>query len=191
MKVPLKFQMTEFDCGPSTLVNALSFLYEREEIPAIMLQSISAFTLDCNDEDGNSGEGGTSKSAIHKLVNWFKEFIYENALDLKLEHYLNNAVTLDVIKTYIDNNGCIVLRTYQECKHYVLITGLDDEYIYIWDPYYLDRHYYDSNDNIKIVFDEPLKYNRQVTLKHFLLESKTDLSLGPINNRECVCLVRK
>ena len=33
MKVPLRYQMTEYDCGPTSLLNAVSYLFEREEIP--------------------------------------------------------------------------------------------------------------------------------------------------------------
>lgn len=32
MKIPLHYQITEYDCGPTSLLNGLSFLFEREEI---------------------------------------------------------------------------------------------------------------------------------------------------------------
>ena len=38
MKIPLRFQITEFDCGAVSLLNCLSFLYEREEIPAVLIK---------------------------------------------------------------------------------------------------------------------------------------------------------
>ena len=60
MKVPLRFQVTEFDCGTISLLNAFSFLFEREEIPAALVKSIHKYTLDCYDEEGNIGQGGRS-----------------------------------------------------------------------------------------------------------------------------------
>ena len=33
MKVPLRYQNTEYDCGTTTFINALAYLYDREEIP--------------------------------------------------------------------------------------------------------------------------------------------------------------
>ena len=33
MKVPLRYQVTNYDCGPTSLLNGLSILFEREEIP--------------------------------------------------------------------------------------------------------------------------------------------------------------
>ena len=34
MKIPLRFQITEFDCGTVALQNAISYLYDRENVPA-------------------------------------------------------------------------------------------------------------------------------------------------------------
>ena len=33
MKIPLRYQMSEYDCGPTALLNAMSFLFDRAEIP--------------------------------------------------------------------------------------------------------------------------------------------------------------
>ena len=50
MKIPLRFQITEFDCGTVSLQNAISYLFEREDIPAELIRAISLYTLDCYDE---------------------------------------------------------------------------------------------------------------------------------------------
>ena len=42
-------------------------MFEREEIPAALVKSIHKYTLDCYDEYGNLGQGGTSREAIKKL----------------------------------------------------------------------------------------------------------------------------
>lgn len=67
MKIPLRFQVTEFDCGTVSLLNAFSYLFEREEIPALLVKSIFKYTLDCYDDKGNLGQGGTSREAIKKI----------------------------------------------------------------------------------------------------------------------------
>ena len=33
MKNPLRYQMTEYDCGPTSMLNAMSYLFPREAIP--------------------------------------------------------------------------------------------------------------------------------------------------------------
>ena len=40
MKNPLHYQLTEYDCGPTSLLNAISFLFEREEIPPEVIRNI-------------------------------------------------------------------------------------------------------------------------------------------------------
>ena len=33
MKNPLHYQFSEYDCGPTSMMNAIAYLFEREEIP--------------------------------------------------------------------------------------------------------------------------------------------------------------
>ena len=33
MNNPLRYQMTEYDCGPTSMLNAVSYLFRRDEIP--------------------------------------------------------------------------------------------------------------------------------------------------------------
>ena len=33
MDNPLRYQMTEYACGPTSMLNAVSYLFQREEIP--------------------------------------------------------------------------------------------------------------------------------------------------------------
>ena len=46
MKVPLRYQNTEYDCGTTSFVNALAYLYDREDVPVELLKAIYKFTLD-------------------------------------------------------------------------------------------------------------------------------------------------
>ena len=52
MKSPLRYQITEFDCGTVSLINAISYLYDREEIPSKLIRSIYVYTLDCHNTKG-------------------------------------------------------------------------------------------------------------------------------------------
>ena len=82
MKVPLRFQITEFDCGSVSLLNCFSYLYEREEIPALLIKQIHKYTLDCYDENGILGNGGTSREAIDKLTTWITNYANNNDFDV-------------------------------------------------------------------------------------------------------------
>ena len=46
MKTPLLYQLSEFDCGPITLYNALKYLFDRDEIPYEVIKEIMNYTLD-------------------------------------------------------------------------------------------------------------------------------------------------
>lgn len=40
MKISLRFQNTEYDCAITTFINALAYLYDREEFPVELLKDI-------------------------------------------------------------------------------------------------------------------------------------------------------
>lgn len=189
MKVPLRFQVTEFDCGTVALLNAFSYLFEREEIPAELVRAIYNYTLDCYSEDGNLGEGGTSREAIHMLSRWIVN--YSKSKNFGVECKLHTDVfPIEMMRKAINDNGVLFIRTYQDGEHYVVVTEIDDEYAYIFDSYYLDEDEYDDSRSVEIILDQPFKYNRKVKLSRFLSESKADFALGPMDKREIVVIKR-
>ena len=70
MKNPLHYQLSEYDCGPTSMQNAISFLFEREEIPPEVLRNIMLYCLDCYSSEGVPGKSGTSCAAMMFLSNW-------------------------------------------------------------------------------------------------------------------------
>lgn len=110
MRTPLRYQVTEFDCGTVSLQNAISYLFERNEIPAELIKAIHKYTLDCYDEKGNLGNGGTSKEAIKKLSHWITRYANEHEFNISCERLEGKDVTLDKLYTCLNNNGCIFLR---------------------------------------------------------------------------------
>lgn len=190
MKVPLRFQITEFDCGTVALLNAFSFLFDREELPAELVRSISLYTLDCYGEDGNMGDGGTSREAINMLTSWITHYAKSKNFGVDCERFVKDDVDVNLIRKCIEKKGVVYLRTYQDCEHYVIVTDIDDEYVYIFDPYYLDETYYDDSKEVKIIFDKPFDYNRIVKLSRLNNHQQKDFALGPIEKRECVLITR-
>ena len=74
MKVPLRYQNTEYDCGTTSFVNALAFLYDREDIPVELLKAIYRYTLDVENDEGIIGKGGTSREHASLLAKYFVEY---------------------------------------------------------------------------------------------------------------------
>lgn len=64
MKNPLHYQLSEYDCGPTSMLNAISFLFDREEISPVIIRNIMLYCLDCYDGDGVMGKKGTSCAAM-------------------------------------------------------------------------------------------------------------------------------
>ena len=190
MKVPLRFQVTEFDCGTVSLLNAFSYLFEREEIPAELVKAIHRYTLDCYDDLGNLGQGGTSREAINKLTHWITRYANSKNFNLKCERLAGNDVSYSKIKECLDNCGCVFIRCWQLTEHYVIITKITKNKVYIFDPYYLDKNEYANDSNIKIILNKPFNYNRIVSLKRLFSENKKDFAMGKMENRECVLINR-
>lgn len=190
MKIPLRFQVTEFDCGTVSLQNAFSFLFEREEIPAELVKAIHKYTLDCYDEYGNIGQGGTSREAIENLTSWITKYANSKNYKVKCEHLQQDKVTYEKIKECLDNKGCVLIRCWQECEHYSIITKITNKKAYIFDPYYLDKNEYNKDKQVKIILNKPFTHNRIVTLKRLFGQSKSDFSLGEVSRRECVLINR-
>ena len=191
MKVPLRFQITEFDCGTVALLNSFSYLFERENIPAELIKAISTYTLDCYDENGNLGSGGTSREAIALLTKWITNYASKKNFGVSCIHLTKDEVSLDNITNCINAGGVVFIRLWQTTEHYVIITKIENDNAYIFDSYYLDETYYEKEDDVKIVLDKPFTHNRIVSLKRLFSESNQDFALGLIHTRECVLISKK
>lgn len=56
-KTPLEYQLTEYDCGTTTLLNALRYLFKRSEIDPGIYKFIMQYTLDNTNNNGEIGKG--------------------------------------------------------------------------------------------------------------------------------------
>lgn len=188
MKVPLRFQITEYDCGAVSLLNAISYLFDREKIPAELVRAISIYSLDCYDDKGNLGSNGTSREAIENLSKWMLDYSDRKALGISCKHLLKDSVSIEEIYHNMNSNSVILLRTYLVDEHYVLITKIDNDFIYMFDPYYVDINYFENDKDIEIILDKPFSYNRRITIKRFNENLPLNFSLGPIDKRECLII---
>jgi len=63
MKIPLRYQMTEYYCGPTSMLNAISYLFERNEIPPDVPKYIMMYCLDTY-----NGKGEFEKTGVWSLA---------------------------------------------------------------------------------------------------------------------------
>lgn len=189
MKVPLRYQNTEYDCGTTSFVNALAYLFDREEIPVELIKAIYRYTLDVEDESGVVGKGGTSRNHAEKLARYFEEFSNSNnSFNIKTKILSKEEVNLDEMKTCLNKGGVIVARCFQDVEHYVIITKIDDNFAYIFDPYYLEEDYYYGDDDVAIVLHESFSHNRLVKIERLFDERMLSFSLLKKEDREVILI---
>lgn len=189
MKNPLRYQMTEYDCGPSSMLNAVSYLFEREEIPPEILRSIMLYCLDCFGADGSSGKRGTSCTAMMFLSNWLNGFGQTGALPVSSQYLSGESVNFSQnsrLRDALQRGGAAVVRLDFEGWHYVLLTGLEKDQVRLFDPYYRQEPFADSH--LQMVWDHPAEYNRIVPISYLEKTAIEPYAFGPPEGREAVLL---
>lgn len=189
MKNPLHYQLSEYDCGPTAMLNAISFLFEREEISPVIIRNIMLYCLDCYDGDGIMGKRGTSSAAMMFLSNWLNGYGKIGQLPVSSTYLSGKSVRIgkdSLVNDALCRGGAVIVRLYYECAHYVLLTGIQDGKILMFDPYYAEEEY--GEPGIIQVKDQPFWYNRIVDEERFNRETTELYALGPEEEREAVII---
>lgn len=189
-KTPLDYQITEYDCGTTTLLNALRYLFKRSEISPEIYKYIMQYTLDKSNTCGEIGKGGTSVYALEFLCNWLNENAKNKGMNIKCKSILKDEISIynEELKKSIDSGAVAIVRIYQGCEHYCLLTKLDEKYAYLFDPYYLNISYYDKDEDIEIVKDRPFEFNRKVKKERMEKATTKDFALVRGENSEMVIM---
>lgn len=192
MKNYLYYQTSEYDCGPTTLCNAMRYLYGREELSPEILKAIFMYTLDAYNEKGEVGRHGTSRMAMKFLSSWFNQFGKSTNFPIHSEFLVDNQVYVSsnsMITSCLQQRGVVVARVLLEGDgHYVLLTGLEDGMVSLFDPYDMS---YDKDlafQGVKIVEDQPKKFNRLVKPEIMNSVIERTYSFGAMNAREAMLI---
>ena len=192
MKVPLRYQTTNYDCAPTCLLNALSVLYERSEIAPEVLRQINACTLDTFDEKGAMGRLGTSHAAMRFLADWLNRHAAANGLDLQCEYLTGEDVTLaegSRLRGVLNDGGVATAYIDLDGWHYILLTGAEGEKVYAFDPWILPEPF--PVPDVVTDYDHPYRYNRVVPLSRFESTDIHPYSFGPYETREAIVFRRE
>ena len=188
MKQPLRYQITEYDCGPTSLLNAVSFLFEREDIPPELVRNIMLYSLDTYGADGFSGKSGTSHTAMLFLSHWLDGFGKAGRLPIRSEYLTGRDVNLFAdsrIISALRRGGAAVVRLDLDGWHYVLLTGIEGDGVLVFDPYYLPDA---LPADVLAVQGQETRYNRIVPSLRFETQEITPYGFGPYEQREAVLL---
>lgn len=189
MNNALNYQATEYDCGPVALRNAISFLFDRKEIPPEIIKRIYLYSMDGYNQDGEPCKSGTSAAAMSFLAGWLNQYGQAKKWPIHCEALGHEDISMAQegrLIAALQKGGVAVVRVILDCGHYVLLTGLEDEYVHVFDPYYWPHDFPDKR--ILTVLDQPERLNRKIRRDVFDSEGKEYYNLGPREKRECVLL---
>lgn len=194
MKNLLNYQSSEYDCGPVTLTNAVRYLFEREDIYPDIIKYIMLYCLDSYNEKGEVGKLGTSATAMMFLANWMNQFGRMKKFPISCEFLSGDDVHISQASKIIcalQQGGVVVLRLFLEVPHYVLLTGIEGDKLYIFDPYYeeeddpeLSEEY--SEPGITFINNQPKRANRLVSIERLNRTTEGFYEMGPYDTREAV-----
>ena len=121
---------------------------------------------------------GTSVYAMKFLSNWLNENASKKGMNIKCTYIDKENVSIYNKEIDKINDGAVaILRVYQDVEHYCLLTKIDNEFAYLFDPYYLNINYYDKDDEVEIIKDRPFEFNRKVKKERIENENNKDFSL--------------
>lgn len=194
MQVPFRLQASNYDCVPTTALNALSYLFTRDEIPPLAIQRIFMYCLDSISIRQNIGHG-TSTYAVQLFGNWLNEF--------KTKRFQAAATYISGSEVHLSNNNRIArtlnaggvalirIKIAGNSWHYILAIKIDGPWLYAFDP-----HPKTSKSNAKDKFEFLLQEHGQSPnlriKKEWLdtLSNKAAYRFGTSNEREALLLER-
>lgn len=197
MKNLLNYQSSEYDCGPVSLTNGLRYLFDREIIIVELLKKINEIGNDCVAKDGSNHLKGTSDQAMAYISSWFNHYASRTGFPLKSKYYDGQDVTYQddqPLAAIINHGGAIITHVWLEVDHYVLVTGMDEDHIYLFDPYYEQPGTKEIQvlldcDGLTITFDHPFSYNRIIDKHRFEATGEDYYNMGAFDSRVAVALI--
>lgn len=198
MKNYLDYQTSEYDCGPVSLLNAIRYLFHREEVPPDLVKFVTLYCMDTYNEKGELCKQGTSAAAMKFMASWLNDFSQYRNFPVRCTFLSKEHVTIErdgFIYQFVEQGGVILLRLWLEVSHYVLVTGVDGDDALIFDPYYeelddpnLDVEY--SEGGISFILDQPKRANRRVSLEKLNRFTSSYYEMGEYECREAVLIER-
>ena len=203
MKVPFRLQTTEYDCVPASLVNALSYLFDREQIPPSVVQRIYLHSLDRESVWGETrrGTSGNAVEMLGALLDNYKEKRYKH-FAVSSEFITGRDVHLkkdSKVLRCIDSGGVALLRVWleQDDWHYILAFRHEEGQMLCFDSYRPSKKA-GGNDSV-LVLDTVGHQDHNLSIPFTSLDqevkaptvfeaSKHKWALGPKNERECLLL---
>lgn len=197
MKNVLNYQSSEYDCGPTSLTNALRYLFDRDDIRPELLKAISLYTLDAYGENGECGMRGTSSMVMQYLVGWFNQYGRSRNFPISAAFVRRAEIAPggEIVRC-LHAGGAVVVRCWLGGDpHYVLLTRALGEEIGLFDPYAVPRgmisERHPFGEGVRIVEHEPAVMNRIVRASVLNDRERINYAMGKPDEREAILLFNR
>ena len=194
MKTPFRFQASKYDCVPTSILNAVSALFSRDEIPPIVIEKIYSYSLD-NIIDNNMCQG-TTEEAIRMLGNWLTNY-KEGTFSVRSEYCTGDKVHLQpkskILKTLKEGGVALLFVCMKNGYwHYVLAVNCEGDFINCFDPYLLTK--ISNEEDLEFIEQETVQIqspNLKIHINRLDSESKRkQYAFGRMKDRTCLLLSR-
>jgi hypothetical protein len=198
MKVPFRQQVSEYDCVPTTLINALSYLFNRGEIPPFVVHRVYK---DCLDVECSRGTSSRAVQDLGYLLSHYKDKRYGKfAVESKFicgdqVHLRQNSKIIRCI----NSNGAALMCVHSNRGnwHYILAFRSEGEWLHCYDPFPRSKRFLES-DAVKFI-ETTEQQDPNLIIRCDWLEKKFNKTkdsderkyvFGCKNDRECLLLNR-
>ena len=203
LNTPFRYQATDFDCVPTSFINAIQYLFDRSEIPPMVIQKIMLYSLDTVNKNGECGKRGTTGMAIQLILQWLESFSDDKFCFKKCEYLSQEQIHLrkgNKIVACINRGGVALLRVRMgksvALAHYVLALGVDDtdtDWLLFFDPYYRVQQFTGEDAKYLEWLGGNYRQGANLRVKRERLDSSeyAKYSMASTDERECCLLERK
>lgn len=151
MKVPFRQQLSGYDCVPTTLINGLSYLFSRDEIPPFIVHRAYK---ECMDLESFRGTSSRAIQELGFLLSNYREKRYKKFV-VETEYLCGDQVHLkqgSKVIQCINSKGVALLcvHTTDNNWHYILGFRLEGEWLHCYDPFPRTKRFL-NHENIKFI----------------------------------------
>jgi len=198
MKVPFRQQATGYDCVPTSLINALCYLFRRGQLPPYVVRRVYRDSLD------HQAARGTTSRAIMDMGHWLNCY-HEKHFDkfaVESSYIYGNQVhlrpTSEIIKC-LDRRGAVLVCVHSSRyeRHCLLGLQYEKDWLYFYEPHPRTKRFITCD---AVQFIEPAFIHApNLRIRSDWLEKEIEQAghphdskyvFGNIGNRECLLLNR-
>lgn len=194
MFIPLHYQVSEYDCVPTAFINAINYLFERHEIPPMVIRHIYLYSLDTVGRNARFGVGGTSKYAVQLLGNWLSSYKMKK-FSVTADFLEGDEVHLgkeNRIYSCLKEGGVVLCNILlgKSSPHYLMMIKIEDDWIYCFDSY-RRVSLRGLKDHVSVLpYEEGRSPNLKIRRQWMEQESTKRFCMGPVSIRECLLMWR-